>query len=93
MIKQEILSKLANKEDLTQEEIELMLQEFKEVQSDIIDTGHWDTTISAILEVDEDLYYEITSCVPNNAEDFEYQQPRRVKKETEPVESFVRCED
>jgi len=46
VIKQEILSKLANKEDLTQEEIELMLQEFKEAQSNIIDAGHSDEIIN-----------------------------------------------
>lgn len=93
MSKQEIRSKLTNKEDLTQEEIEFMLWEFKEVQSNIIDAGRWDVTISSILEVDKNLYYEVTRCEPYNTEDIEYQQPRRVKKETKPAEVFVDYDD
>lgn len=93
MIKQEILIKLANNEELTQEELEFMVMGFPEVHSEIIDADHWDTTISSILEVDEDLYYEVTRCEPNNAEDTEYQQPRKVKRTTKTVEVFEPCDD
>lgn len=93
MIKQEILIKLANNEELTQEELEFMVMGFLEVHSEIIDADHWDTTISSILEVDEDLYYEVTLCEPNNAEDTKYQQPRRVKRTTKTVEVFEPCDD
>lgn len=98
MIEQEILSKLANNEELTQEELtqkelEFMVMVFPEVHSEIIGADRWGTTISSILEVDEDLYYEVTRCVPNNAEDTEYQQPCRVKKTTKTVEVFEPYED
>ena len=88
MIKQEILIKLANNEELTQEEIEFMVMRFLEVDGKIIDVGHWVTTISVILEVDEDLYYEVIICEPNNAGDTKYQQPRRFKRTLKTVELF-----
>lgn len=88
MIKQEILIKLVNNEELTQEELEFMVMRFLEVDGGIIDAGHWVTTISSILEVDEDLYYKVIICEPNNAGDTKYQQPRRVKRTLKTVELF-----
>ena len=94
MIKQEILSKLANNEDLTQEEIGFMVYEFKEVHDSIIEADPDGILRSFVFEVGDDLYYEVT-CLESNTDGskkFE-SQPRRVKKETKPVESFVRCEN
>ena len=93
MIKQEILIKLANNEELTQEEIEFMVMRFLEVDGKLIDVGYRVTTISVILEADEDLYYEVIIYEPNNAEDTKYQQPRRVKRTTKTVEVFEPCDD
>lgn len=101
MIKQEILSKLANNEELTQEEIEFMVMRFLEVDGKLIDVGHRVTTISVILEADEDLYYEVIIYEPNYVGDTKYQQPRyqqprrfkRTLKTAELIEVFEPCDD
>lgn len=97
MIKQEILSKLANNEELTQEEIEFMVMRFLEVDGKLIDVGHRVATISVILEADEDLYYEVIIYEPNYVGDTtKYQQPRRFKrtlKTAELIEVFEPYDD
>lgn len=95
MSKQEILNKLANKEQLTEKEIACMLEEFEEVNREITDTSRWYIYVSSVVKVAENLFYEInwseakTECDKNQFDE----QPYRVEKETKPVEEFVPYED
>ncbi|WP_367425837.1 hypothetical protein ABX026_01435 [Snodgrassella alvi] len=92
MIKQEIISKLANNEDLTEEELVFLIVEFKGVHSQIIESDEYSETTVVVLEVDPDLYYEVTWCHYYSGEN-EFQESHRVKKETKTIEVFVRCEN
>lgn len=95
MIKQEILGKLANKEYLTEEEISFMFDVFEEVHRELIDdTSLWYIYVTSVLEVAKDVYYKVPwfKSYTFAANQFN-EQPYRVKKETKPVESFVRCEN
>lgn len=92
MSKQEIISKLANNEDLTEEELVFLLVEFKEVHSQIIESDEYSETTVVVLEIDPDLYYEVTWCLHYSGEN-EFQESHRVKKETKTIEVFVRCKD
>lgn len=95
MSKQEILSKLANNEDLTEEEIEWMFEEFEEVYRDILETQKYHNLIFSVFEVAENLYYGVNwlSSITDYANNkFEY-QPWRVKKTTKTVEVFEPYED
>ena len=88
MIKQEIISKLTNNEELTQEELVFLIVEFKEVHSQVIEAEEYSVTTVTVFEIDPDLYYEVTWCHYYSGEN-EFQQSRRVKKETKPTEVFV----
>lgn len=96
MSKQEILGKLANKEYLTEEEISFMFDVFEEVHRELTDN---DTTygyicVTSVLEVAKDVYYKVTWFKTDTYADNQFnEQPRRVKKETKPVEVFILCEN
>lgn len=95
MSKQEILNKLINNEDLTEEEIEWMFEEFEEVHGEIIETHKYHNLIFSVFKVGEDLYYGVNwlrtiTDYANNEYDM---QPFRVKKTTKTVEVFEPYED
>ena len=93
--KQEILSKLANNEDLTEEEIEWMFEEFEQVNREIIETDKYHNLIFSVFKVDENLYYGLRwlSTITDYANNEYDMQPFRVKKTTKTVEVFEPYED
>ena len=94
MSKQEILNKLANKEDLTEEEISFMFDVFEEVHRELTDTTYGYICVTSVLEVAKDVFYKVTWFKSYTYADNQFnEQPCRVKKETKPVEVFVLCEN
>lgn len=91
----EILIKLANKENLTEEEICFMFEAYEEVHRELTDTTRWHICVSSVVKVGEKLFYKINWLKAKNECDKNQfdKQPYRVKKETKPVEVFVRCEN
>lgn len=94
MSKQEIISKLANNEDLTEEEIEFMVEEFKEVHRELTEVIRSHICVTSVFEVGDNLYYEVPWLESYTDADNQFdEQPYRVEKATKPVEVFVRCKN
>ena len=94
--KERIAEKLINEEDLTREEIIFLLENFKEVSKQEIHENYTYHTITAsILEVGEDLYYEVAwrfSRWKHIPHEF-YSQPIRVKKTPDKKDVYIPYDD
>ena len=95
MSEQEILSKLANKEDLTEEEIEFMVETYEAVHRELTGTSRWYIYVSSVVKVAENVFYKINWLeAKNECDENQFdEQPYRVEKATKPVEVFVRCKN
>lgn len=94
--KERIAEKLINEEDLTRSEIIFLLENFKEVSKREINENYTYHTITAsILEVGEDLYYEVAwrfsrwKRIPHEL----HSQPIRVKKAQEKADVYKPYDD
>ncbi|WP_367481850.1 hypothetical protein ABX022_09720 [Snodgrassella alvi] len=91
-----IVEKLINEEDLTRSEIIFLLENFKEVSKQEIHENYTYHTITvSILEVGEDLYYEVAwrfSRWKHIPHEF-YSQPIRVKKTQDKIDVYIPYDD
>ena len=94
--KERIAEKLINEEDLTRSEIIFLLENFKEVSKREINENYTYHTITAsILEVGEDLYYEVAwrfsrwKRIPHEF----HSQPIRVKKAPGKADVYIPYDD
>lgn len=94
--KERIAKKLINEEDLTRSEIIFLLENFKEVSKrEIHENYTYHTIIASILEVGEDLYYEVAwrfsrwKRIPHEF----HSQPIRVKKAPGKADVYIPYDD
>lgn len=94
--KERIVEKLINEEDLTRSEIIFLLENFKEVSKrEIHENCTYHTITASILEVGEDLYYEVAwrfsrwKRIPHEF----HSQPIRVKKAQEKADVYRPYDD
>ena len=91
----EILNKLENEEELSEDELKFMVFNCKEVHKEVNYTTKWHIGLFSVIELATNVYYGVNwvKALTEAEQDTFDDDPVKLKKETKPVEVFVRCED
>jgi len=87
-LKQTILKKLANKEELTGKEIIFILIKY-EIERKLISTSPWGDYLASIFKIDEDLYYKVVWSRSRTSDVITVKNHKRVKKIQKTNEVFI----